>query len=299
MATKQPTLIYLKNDDEIEFNYRLYFYQTNRLDLNPHAHCNPSPMKITIGKNQWLHNLDALLVNQVVTTNGLIIINHFLIDKSHPEWANQSVRIEIEIISHKTPRHKPTMFLTPTDLLKMIAQLETKNNQANDKIANLTSTNEANLEAFKAKQVELEAKVITIKNELNEQFKQTLAQQLSEQSKYLLTKLLEQLINPLITFEQTLRYMNQNLDPKMIGFAHGFKIIYQQINEILKDYGLKPIQPRPGIPFDPTYHQLHQFVFEQQPDQPQLESQQIVNLITIGYQLYERILKPALVDIIE
>lgn len=71
--------------------------------------------------------------------------------------------------------------------------------------------------------------------------------------------------------------------------ADGIELIYRKVQKILEAEGLTPI---PVEQFDPTYHEAisHE-------DCPDCESGEIIAVVQQGYQLGERVIRPALVRV--
>ena len=75
------------------------------------------------------------------------------------------------------------------------------------------------------------------------------------------------------------------------GFRTGIELIYQQMLELLRKRGVKPIEAV-GADFDPHYHQA--VVHESSPDHREGE---VIEEFARGYMLGDRLLRPSMVKV--
>jgi molecular chaperone GrpE len=75
------------------------------------------------------------------------------------------------------------------------------------------------------------------------------------------------------------------------GFRKGIELIHQQMTELLRKRGVKPIEAV-GSDFDPRYHQA--VVQESSPDHREGE---VIEEFARGYRLGDRLLRPAMVKV--
>lgn len=73
-------------------------------------------------------------------------------------------------------------------------------------------------------------------------------------------------------------------------FLDGIKMVEREFIRVLGEAGVKPVEPVPGVAFDPTIHEaLHSVETEEQPPGT------VVRYLQDGYFYNERLLRPALV----
>ena len=82
-------------------------------------------------------------------------------------------------------------------------------------------------------------------------------------------------------------------DDKLKNYLIGFKMISNQIYQVLEDDGLKEIKAL-NEKFDPNYH----YAVEKE-NNKEIEDGIITEVINIGYTYKERILRPAMVKVNE
>lgn len=73
------------------------------------------------------------------------------------------------------------------------------------------------------------------------------------------------------------------------GFKDGVELILRQLKDVLARFGLEEIDPR-AQQFDPTYHEA-----VQRQEVEGLDGPTVVQVLLKGYQLHERLLRPAMV----
>ncbi|MBC2596327.1 nucleotide exchange factor GrpE [Ruficoccus amylovorans] len=76
--------------------------------------------------------------------------------------------------------------------------------------------------------------------------------------------------------------------PEAAVVSKGFEAVAAQLRQILADHGLEVIEPAPGDDFD---HNLHEAVSQQSSDE--IGDHQVITAVRAGYQLNQRLLRPA------
>lgn len=168
--------------------------------------------------------------------------------------------------------------------------LQEENKILSEKINKLEEQLKQNLVDFKLKQEQISSKaqeeVLRIKNEIKEKAKQ----EISENQKYLTQKLIEELLTPLNNLYSTVEFGSNQNNPIISGYVKGFNLVVNQIFSVLERNGVSIIQPNIGDEFNPEFHQAHEveksYTFEKD---------KIIRVISRGYSLNERVIKPALV----
>jgi molecular chaperone GrpE len=87
------------------------------------------------------------------------------------------------------------------------------------------------------------------------------------------------------------RALAAHSDPAYEDYRKGFEIIYRQLLEALKRFGLERIETL-GKPFDPHVHQAVERV-----ESTEYEDGTVVEDLRHGYKLRDRVLRPALVRV--
>lgn len=76
--------------------------------------------------------------------------------------------------------------------------------------------------------------------------------------------------------------------PEAAVVSKGFEAVAMQLRQILADHGLEVIEPAPGDDFD---HNLHEAVSQQPSDE--IGDHKVITAVRAGYQLNQRLLRPA------
>jgi len=72
------------------------------------------------------------------------------------------------------------------------------------------------------------------------------------------------------------------------SWVQGIKAIERQLEEVMTNYGLKPIEVKPGDHFDPGSHEA----VSRQPKTDQ-NADTVIKVVETGYQLNGKVLRPA------
>lgn len=81
--------------------------------------------------------------------------------------------------------------------------------------------------------------------------------------------------------------------PELTNYVKGFEMIYQQMQRVLENEGVKEIEAE-GKPFD---HNTMQALMQEKAED--MESGMVIEVLQTGYMLKDRILRPALVKVSE
>ena len=82
-------------------------------------------------------------------------------------------------------------------------------------------------------------------------------------------------------------------NPELTNYVKGFEMIYQQMQRVLENEGVKEIEAE-GKPFD---HNTMQALMQEKAED--MESGMVIEVLQTGYMLKDRILRPALVKFSE
>lgn len=99
----------------------------------------------------------------------------------------------------------------------------------------------------------------------------------------------ERLLDVLDDFDRTLDAASDDLDP---GFVKGVGLVKDKLTRVLQDFGLKRIDDE-GAVFDPNRHEAVQQV----PADEAIEEPVVAQVLRPGYELGDRILRPAMVAV--
>lgn len=132
-------------------------------------------------------------------------------------------------------------------------------------------------------------KLIKIKQDENDA---KLKSDLANAKKYAIKDQALGLIDVINQFEIACNY--QLNDEKLINYQKGFKMFLSKFYKLLDDWHVTKIQPEIGKEFQPAIMEC----FETVKDESKANNT-IVEIIHIGYKLYDHILEPALVKVIK
>ncbi len=102
--------------------------------------------------------------------------------------------------------------------------------------------------------------------------------------------LLSRLLPILDDFERAFATLPQGL--QALTWIEGILLIQRKLQMILEAEGVKPIEVKPGDPFDPLYHEA--VTYE---ESEAFDEGQIIGEVQKGYRLKDRVLRPALVRV--
>ena len=125
-----------------------------------------------------------------------------------------------------------------------------------------------------------------------ENFKKHMKDEAIKDRKYASINLISDIIVPLEYLSRACEYQTDSQE--MNNFLIGFKMIANQLMEVLINDGLKVIDCKIGDEFDPTIH--HAVATEKQEE---IEANKIIEVVSKGYLYKERIIKPAMVKVSE
>lgn len=122
-----------------------------------------------------------------------------------------------------------------------------------------------------------------------ENYKKRQERERSELFKFANSSLILDLLPVLDSFDRAMNKVHASHD--LQAFEKGMELIYKQLTDTLSKIGLRPIEVI-GQPFDPTKHEALMQVESQEH-----EEATVVQELTRGYLLHERVIRPAQVAI--
>lgn len=151
---------------------------------------------------------------------------------------------------------------------------------------------------LKEENVQLKEQIAELKNDLLrnradlENFKKHTREESIKDRKYASMNLVTDLIMPLEYLTKACEYQTTNNE--MNSFLIGFKMIANQLTDVLISDGLKLIDTNVGDEFDPAIH--HAMATEKVDG---VEPGKVVGIISKGYYYKDRIIKPVMVKVSE
>lgn len=151
---------------------------------------------------------------------------------------------------------------------------------------------------YKEEVIKLKAEIDELKNSLLrnradlENFKKHMKEEAIKDRKYASVNLITDIITPLEYLTKACEFQTDSVE--MNNFLIGFKMIANQLTDVLINDGLKVINCNIGDEFDPTIH--HAVATEKRED---MESNKVLEVVSKGYLYKERIIKPAMVKVSE
>ncbi len=121
-------------------------------------------------------------------------------------------------------------------------------------------------------------------------YKRRQEEQLKRQRDRIKSEVLEGVISALDDMELAFQNLPEELDGQLVGWVEGFRLVQRKLNKILDDQNVMPIDTEGE--FDPT---IHEAVTHEESDEH--EEGQIIAEIRKGYQIGNRVLRPALVRV--
>lgn len=162
---------------------------------------------------------------------------------------------------------------------KKDSKLKEENEKLLDQIKQLQSDNQALVDKVKLTQAEL----VNYRKRKDEETANML--------KFANQDLITELINVVDNFERAIKLDDNDLTDELSKFLDGFKMMYANLMEILKKFGVEEIN-RVGEVFDPTQEQaLMTDSIEEMDDDA------VTEVLLKGYKLNGRVIRPASVKV--
>ena len=146
------------------------------------------------------------------------------------------------------------------------------------------------LEELREKLILLEEETLRAKADLIN-YRKRKDEEVSSLLKYANADLITDLLPVLDNFERALENTNENKE--LENYLEGFKLIYENIKEILTNIGVTEIEAL-GKKFDPLYH--HSISMRKEDGK---EPEEVLEVYQKGYMYKDKVLRPAMVIINE
>ena len=252
---------------------------------------------ITLGKDEILADFDQKLIGIDLSTDKLFKISVNLdtkttildrnIEKGEYELIFDVIKLQKnstkEILETSTNEEERTE-------KQEIKSLKKENEKLLDKITKLEQEKELHMITYKAKAEEMAKtaaeKVEKLKNEIKEKAKEDI----EHKSKFATQKLLEEILNPINNLYLAVSSGSNSDNPAINAYVKGFQMLVDQIFSILENNGINIIEPKVKDIFDPELHFAQEII-----EEVGYQKDEIIKVISRGYKLHERIIKPAVV----
>lgn len=176
------------------------------------------------------------------------------------------------------------------NLIQEINNLKDLNNLLKDKIQKLEEEKSANELSFKLKAEEIAKNAVEKIEIIKQEIKVKAKEEIENKSKFATQKLVENLIGPINNLDIVIESGSSNSNPAITGYVKGFQMILSQIVSTLESNGIKTISPNIGDEYKPEIHEAQEVV-----ESNEFPKDKIIKVVSKGYTLHERVIKPAIV----
>ena len=189
---------------------------------------------------------------------------------------------QVEVLEEQTP--------IPEGISEDKKQKKEKKNKKDSK---LKEENEKLLEQIQQLQVDNQSLIDKVKLTQAElvNYRKRKDEETANMLKFANQDLLTELINVVYNFERAIKLDDNDLTDELSKFLDGFKMIYANLMEILKKFGVEEIN-RVGEVFDPSQEQalMTDCVDE-------MDDDVVIEVLLKGYKLNGRVIRPASVKV--
>lgn len=253
-------------------------------------------LKITIGKNQLFKGLDELLIGKNSLENkGKIEIDNFVISNDSDFLPNQKVKLGIKVISHEKQIEGDNLNSKSKEAENKKAQLEIKelreqNLKLLEKIKKLELEKKQSILTFQLKAEEMTKKAQSEVSKIKEEIKSRAKEEIKDSKQFAIQKFAEELTSPLDNLYKSIQFGSNSENEMVSAYVKGFNLLLGQIFAVLENNGISIIEPLIGDDYNPEFH--HAYDLE---ESKEWEKDKIIKIISRGYSLNGRVIKPALV----
>ena len=121
--------------------------------------------------------------------------------------------------------------------------------------------------------------------------KKRMAKQHAESLRYALTPILTDLLGTMDNLERALEHARKEEGDAQNSMVEGLVMVQKHLEGIFEKFGLVRIEAV-GQPFDPNLHEAMNVV-----ETDEVEENQVIDVYQGGFQLHERVLRPAMVSV--
>lgn len=261
---------------------------------------------ITLGNNEITNGVDENIIGLEISKEDHIFElkmifseKTFIFDELEFEANTYNFSFKVKSIEKFNSREKID-FISKRDAKEekseknKIRQLEETNQMLNEKIKKLEEEKILSEKIFKAKVDEISKNATVKVEELKEEIKNKAKEEINHKTRFAIQKLLDDILGPLNNLFVAVKAGSASTDPNVAGYVKGFEMLTTQIFGTLESHGLKVIEPKLGERFNPELHQVHEVV-----EDSTKEKDTIVKIVSRGYKLHERVIKPSIVNVIK
>lgn len=252
---------------------------------------------ITLGKDEILADFDQKLIGIDLSTDKLFKISVNLdtkttiLDRNIEKGEYELIFDVIKLQKNSTKEILETSTNEEERIEKQeIKSLKKENEKLLEKITKLEQEKELHMITYKAKAEEMAKtaaeKVEKLKNEIKEKAKEDI----EHKSKFATQKLLEEILNPINNLYLAVSSGSNSDNPAINAYVKGFQMLVDQIFSILENNGINIIEPKVKDIFDPELHFAQEII-----EEAGYQKDEIIKVVSRGYKLHERIIKPAVV----
>ncbi len=165
-----------------------------------------------------------------------------------------------------------------------------KNNKHHDKLKEEIHKLTAEIEKLKQDNQELQSKVQLTQAEMIN-YRKRKEEETASRLKYANQDLISELILVLDNFERAIKLDDNDLTDELSKFLAGFKMMYANLDDILKKYGVVEIECL-DKEFDPNLMQALMIDHD-----PNFKDDEVIEVLLKGYKLKDRVIRPASVKV--
>ncbi len=148
---------------------------------------------------------------------------------------------------------------------------------------------EAMLDALQAENAALKDQLLRIAAEA-ENTRRRAEREANDARAFAIQKFAQSLLGVADNLSRALQHAPQGGDQAVTNFVLGIEMTDKELSQAFERNGLKKIEPARGAKFDPH---VHQAMMEQ--DAPDVDPGAVVQCVQVGYELYGRVVRPAMV----
>nr|WP_236782520.1 nucleotide exchange factor GrpE [Allobacillus saliphilus] len=191
---------------------------------------------------------------------------------------------------------KDNIVTDPEDHFDEVIKEENEKNEDTNQVENETEEsrdanseeNQSELNQLKDENADLNDRLLRLQADFDN-YKRRMKKEKEMDLKYKSQELATEIIPVLDNFERALQ---TGADQENVAsFVEGVEMVYQQLQQALEKVGVTEIEAE-GKEFDPTIHQA-----VMQVEEDGYDSNQVIEVLQKGYQLKDRVIRPAMVKV--
>ncbi|AAV27354.1 nucleotide exchange factor GrpE [Mesomycoplasma hyopneumoniae] len=203
----------------------------------------------------------------------------------------QELEIDKEVEKTEKTEKKTRRFLKKEaklkDLENQIQNLTTRNITLEIEAIKLKDKIKKLEEDFKSQVKTFEEKATQKVKELKLDLQKKLENEQDLLKKYSLQPFFEDFSSPFLNLKKAISYGLISQNPEISAYVKGFEMLVNQIENVMENFGLVKIYPKIGDFFDSSVHEIYEIKTG--------ENDKIIEVVSEGYKLHDRIVKTALV----